>query len=112
MLGTLPHPSVSFSLAVLRLCCWAQAFPSGGSRELLSSCGLWASHGGGFSCGAQALEFSGFRSCGARAQLLRGIWVLPRPGIEPMSPALAGGFFITELRGKPAIPQFLKPTSR
>ena len=25
---------------------------------------------------------------------------LPNPGIEPISPALAGGFFITELPGK------------
>jgi len=26
---------------------------------------------------------------------------LPDPGIEPTSPALAGGFFTTELPGKP-----------
>ena len=31
-------------------------------------------------------------SCGTRAYLLAGLWDLPRPGIEPMSPALAGGF--------------------
>ena len=29
-------------------------------------------------------------SCGSRAQLLRGMWDLPRQGLEPMSPALAG----------------------
>ena len=29
-------------------------------------------------------------SCGPRAQLLRGMWDLPRPGLEPASPALAG----------------------
>ena len=29
------------------------------------------------------------------------MWDLARPGIEPMSPALAGGFFATELPGKP-----------
>ena len=28
---------------------------------------------------------------------------LPHPGIEPMSPALAGGFFITEQPGKPTL---------
>ena len=28
---------------------------------------------------------------------------LPRPGIEPMSPALVGGFFTTEPSGKPVI---------
>ena len=30
--------------------------------------------------------------CGTQAYLLPGLWDLPRPGIEPMSPALAGGF--------------------
>ena len=34
-------------------------------------------------------------NCGSRAQLLRGMWDLPRPGLEPMSPALAGGFLTT-----------------
>ena len=29
-------------------------------------------------------------SCGSRAHLLRGTWDLPRPGLKPMSPALAG----------------------
>ena len=29
------------------------------------------------------------------------MWDLLRPGIEPMSPALAGGFFTTEPPGKP-----------
>ena len=40
-------------------------------------------------------------SCGSRAQLLRGMWDLPRPGLEPMSPALAGGFSTTAPPGKP-----------
>ena len=40
-------------------------------------------------------------SCGARAQLLRGMWDLPRPGLEPVSPALAGGFLTTAPPGKP-----------
>ena len=35
-------------------------------------------------------------SCGSRAQLLRGTWDLPGPGLEPVSPALAGRFSITE----------------
>ena len=29
-------------------------------------------------------------SCGSRAQPLRGMWDPPRPGLEPVSPALAG----------------------
>ena len=35
-----------------------------------------------------------------RAQLLRGMWDRPESGIEPVSPALAGGFFTTETPGK------------
>ena len=34
-------------------------------------------------------------SCGSRAQLLHGMWDLPRPGLEPVSPALAGRFLTT-----------------
>ena len=33
--------------------------------------------------------------------MLLGMWDLPRSGIEPVSPALAGGFFTTESPGKP-----------
>ena len=40
-------------------------------------------------------------SCGSRAQSLRGTWGLPRPGLEPVSPALAGGFSTTAPPGKP-----------
>ena len=35
----------------------------------------------------------GFRSCGSWAWMLHGMWDLPGPGIEPVPPALAGGFF-------------------
>ena len=40
-------------------------------------------------------------SCGSWAQLLRGTWDLPRPGLEPVSPALAGRFSTTAPPGKP-----------
>ena len=40
-------------------------------------------------------------TCGSWAQLLRGMWDLPGPGLEPMSPALAGGFLTTAPPGKP-----------
>ena len=40
-------------------------------------------------------------SCGSRAQLLRGMWDLPGPGLEPVSPALAGRFSTTAPPGKP-----------
>ena len=42
-------------------------------------------------------------SCDPRAQLLRGMWDLPRPGLEPVSPALAGRFSTTVPPGKPPI---------
>ena len=41
------------------------------------------------------------RSCAAWAQLLHGVWALLGSGIEPLSPALAEGFFTTEPPGKP-----------
>ena len=40
-------------------------------------------------------------NCGSRAQLLRGMWDLPRPGHEPVSPALVGRFSTTAPPGKP-----------
>ena len=52
------------------------------------------------SCGSRSLERR-LSSCGARAQLLRSMWDLPGPGLEPVSPALAGGFLITVPPGKP-----------
>ena len=45
-------------------------------------------------------------NCGSRAQLLRGTRDLPRPGLEPVSPALAGGFLPTAPAGKPFLPVF------
>ena len=41
-------------------------------------------------------------SCGARALLLCGMWDLPRPGLKPVSPALAGRFSTTAPPGKPS----------
>ena len=40
-------------------------------------------------------------NCGSRAQLLCSMWYLPRPGLEPVSPALAGRFSTTVPPGKP-----------
>ena len=37
---------------------------------------------------------------GPRAQPLRGMWNLPRPGLEPVSPALAGRLSTTAPPGK------------
>ena len=66
----------------------------------LSSCGTGTLESTGFSsCGSQALERK-LSSRGAGAYLLRSMWDLPGPGLEPVSPALAGGFLTTALPGK------------
>ena len=88
-------------------------FSSCGGKGLLSGNGTRASLCSGFSCcRAQALGCVGFSSWGSQAlkhrlksycmwaSLLHGIRGLPRSGIEPVSPALAGGFFTTESPGK------------
>ena len=55
---------------------------------------MQASQCDGFSYGAQASVVAayGLSGCSVRAYLLRGMWHLPRSGIELMSPALAGRF--------------------
>ena len=45
-------------------------------------------------------------SCGSRAQLLRSMWDLPRSGLEPVSPALAGRFSTTAPQGSPSCSTF------
>ena len=42
-------------------------------------------------------------NCGSQAQLLRGMWDLPRPGLEPASPASAGRLSTTAPPGKPLL---------
>ena len=90
-------------------------------RWAFSSCRAWASHQSGLSsCSSQLLGTwpsivaapraqlwwcGGPRVCRLqrlwhRAQIAQGMWNLPRPGIEPMSPALAGGFPSTGPPGK------------
>ena len=70
--------------------------------------GMWASvveARGLSSCGLRALECR-LSSCGTWAQLLRSMWDLPGPGVEPMSPTLAGRFLTTAPAGK-SFPSFL-----
>ena len=46
-------------------------------------------------------------NCGSRAQPFRGMRDPPRPGLEPVSPALAGRFSTTAPPGKPRTSQFI-----
>ena len=90
--GATLHFSVQASHCGGFSCCEARAL--GGRASVVVAHGL-------SSCGSQALERR-LSGCGARAQLLRGIWDLPGPGLEPMSPTLAGGFLTTAPPGKPS----------
>ena len=58
---------------------------------------------------ASAVVARGLSSCGAWAQLLRGLWDIPGPGLEPVSPALAGRFLTTAPPGKPPQQCFNQP---
>ena len=74
-----------------------------------SCCGAWALGvlasvvvaRGLSSCGSRTLE-PRLSSCGTGAQLLCGMWGLPGPGPEAVSPALAGRFLTTMPPGKPS----------
>ena len=95
------HSFIHLSLAVLGLRFYARAFSSCGEGgplfiavrgPLTVAASLVAEH---------RLQTGRLSSCGSRAKLLRGMWDLPRPGLEPVSPALAGRFPTTAPPGKP-----------
>ena len=90
-------------MAVLGLCFCARAFSSCGKQgplliavrgPLTVAASLAAEH---------RLQTCRLSSYGSRAQLLRGMWDLPRPGLERVSPALAGRFSTTAPPGKPEV---------
>ena len=87
-------------MAVLGLRFCARAFSSCGKRgplftavrgPLTIAASLVAEH---------RLQTRRLSNCVSRAQLFRGMWDLPRPGLEPVSPALAGRFSTTAPPGK------------
>ena len=88
-------------MAVLGLRFCARAFSSCGKRgppfiavhgPLTIVASLVAEH---------RLQTRRLSNCGSRAQLFRGMWDLPGPGLEPISLALAGRFSTTAPPGKP-----------
>ena len=88
-------------LAVLGLHFCARAFSSCGKRGplLIAVCGPLTI--AAFLVAEHRLQTRRLSSCGSRAQLLCGMWDLPRPGLEPASPALAGRLSTTAPPGKP-----------
>ena len=88
-------------MAVLGLRFCARAFSSRGKRgpplnavhgPLATAVPLVVEH---------RLQTRRLSNCGSRAQLLRGMRDTPRPGLEPVSPALAGRLSTTAPPGKP-----------
>ena len=97
-------------MAVLGLRFCARAF---------SSCGKWGplfmAVRGPLTIAASLVAEHRFQThrlsnCGSRAQLLRGTWDLPRPGLKPVSPALAGRLSTTAPPGKPYLGLYYSPT--
>ena len=87
-------------MAVLGLRFCARAFSSCGKRgplfitmrgPLTIAASLVAEH---------RLQMRRLSNCGSWAQLLHGMWDRPRPGLEPVSPALAGRFSTTAQIGR------------
>ena len=90
-------------MAVLGLHFCARAFSSCGKRgplfiavrgPLTVAASLVAEH---------RLQTRRLSNCGSRAQSLRGMWDPPRPGLEPVSPALAGRLSTSAPLGKPSV---------
>ena len=88
-------------LAVLGLRFCARALPSCGKRgplfiavrgPLIIAASPVAEH---------RLQTCRLSDCGSRAQPPRGMWDPPRPGLEPVSPALAGRLSTAAPPGKP-----------
>ena len=88
-------------MAVLGLRFCARAFPSCGKwgplfiavrGPLTITASLVAEH---------RLQTRRLSNCGSRAQPLRSMWDPPRPGLEPVCPALSGRFSTTAPPGKP-----------
>ena len=88
-------------MAVLGLRFCARTFPSCGKRgplliavrrPLTTAASPVAEH---------RLQTRRLSNCGSRAQLLRGTRDPPRPGLEPVCPALPGRFSTTAPPGKP-----------
>ena len=93
-------------MAVLGLRFCARAFCSCGKRgplfiavrgPLTIAASLVAEH---------RLQTRRLSNCGSRAQSLCGMWDLPRPGHEPVSPASAGRLPTTAPPGKPLFSLF------
>ena len=90
---------LTFCLFIFWLLWGSQAFSSCGEQGLLSKmrCLGFLRHRLPTAAASLAAEHGVY---GTQAQSPGGVWNLPRPGIEPMSPTLVGGLLTTEPQGK------------
>ena len=88
-------------MAVLGLRFCARAFSSRGKWGPLFIAVRWPLIIAASLVAEHRLQKRRLSNCGSRAQLLCGMWDLPRPGLEPMSPALVGRLSTTAPPGKP-----------
>ena len=88
-------------LAVLGLRLCARAFSSCGKREPLFIAVRGPLTIAASPAAEHRLQTHRLSNCGSRAQPLRSMWDPPRPGLEPVSPALAGRPSTTAPPGKP-----------
>ena len=95
-------------MAVLGLRFCVRAFPSRGKRGPLFIAVRGPLTIAASPVAEHRLQTRRLSNCGSQAQLLRGMWDPPRPGLEPVSPELAGRLPTTAPPGKPLIIVFLK----
>ena len=98
--GNYLNTHLFFILVALCSSLVCRAFSSCGRWELLSACGAGFSPQWLLLLRSVGCRCTGFGSSGSQAQLPHSMWNLPGPGIEPVSPPLAGGFLTTVPPGK------------
>ena len=79
---------INLFLAVLGLHFCARAFSSCGERGPLFIAVCEPLTVAASPVAEHRLQTHRLSSCGSRAWLLRGMWDLPRPGLEPVSPCI------------------------
>ena len=90
-------------MAVLGPCFCVRAFSSCGKWGPLFITVRWPLTIVASPVAEHRLQTCRLSNCGSRAQLLCGMWDLPRPGLEPTSPAWAGRLSTTVPPGKPGL---------
>ena len=100
---TTPHPRPGGTHSCLLLFIFGRAGACCCAGFALAAAGGGSSHHSARAsrCASSRVAGHGFRSCSTGLPLPFATWDLPGSGLEPTSPAVAGGFFTTEPPRKP-----------